>query len=261
MRSKSYILALLHSIQEASGNQVFAVIRAVITRWTAHYLAYQRLLQLRYSLQTLVNIPAHLEQIRTLGDTRARQKSDLMITLIFNDQFWNNLTVSVALYFIILKLLIHLSNRMVHHLRPLAISANILQSAHCRLDQVLIVLAALYYEYSQLPGQENALVKNALLSSINRRWEKADQIIYIAAVSFNPLIKMQLFASIPQLTFNGIYQILASLWTRFTRKDPPLDLLSQIKDYFSDKGIFAMFTSIARNSQQQANSQVLTFFL
>lgn len=145
---------------------------------------------------------------------------------------------------------------MVNHLQPLAIAANLLQATHCRLDQVLIVLAALYYEYSLLVDQESVLVKEALLSSINRRWEKADQPIYIAAVILNPLIKTQIFANIQQVTVNGIYNIFARLWTRFTNQIPPPDLITQTKDYFSNKGIFDGFLSLAQAAQHQADLQV-----
>lgn len=150
---------------------------------------------------------------------------------------------------------------MINHLQPLAIAANLLQATHCRLDQVLIVLAALYYEYSLLVDQESITVKEALLYSISRRWEKADQSIYIAAVILNPLIKTQIFANIPQVTFNGVYNTFASLWTRFTGQPPPLDLLVDSKDYLSNKGIFNEFQSLAQAAQIQASLQVSLFFI
>lgn len=148
---------------------------------------------------------------------------------------------------------------MIQHLRPLAIAANVLQTTHCRLDQVLIVLGALHYEYSLLVDQESVLVKEALLSSISRRWEKADQPIYIAAVILNPLIKTQIFANIQQVTFNGIYNIFAKLWTRFSSRPPPPDLLVDLKDYLSNKGIFNEFQSLTQAAQLQASFQVSSF--
>lgn len=42
---KTYILAL-REVQQTNSLRVLAVIRAVLTRWTAHYLAYRRLLEI-----------------------------------------------------------------------------------------------------------------------------------------------------------------------------------------------------------------------
>ena len=53
LRSKTQVLGLIRDIQVALNNanpgssrQVLSVIRAVLTRWTAHYLSYQHLLNL-----------------------------------------------------------------------------------------------------------------------------------------------------------------------------------------------------------------------
>ena len=46
LRGKTYILALLREVQQTNSLHVLAVIRAVLTRWTAHYLAYRRLLEI-----------------------------------------------------------------------------------------------------------------------------------------------------------------------------------------------------------------------
>lgn len=61
LRSKSRVLTLLHEIQRGiclmngSNIKILSVIRAVITRWTAHYLAFQRLLDLKQTLEILVS--------------------------------------------------------------------------------------------------------------------------------------------------------------------------------------------------------------
>lgn len=90
LRSKTFVLALLRDIRVASGLKPLTIIRAVISRWTAHYLAYQRLLEMRQALCILVTNPSTVGQIIS-GDSRARQKSESMIKIISDIQFWSNL--------------------------------------------------------------------------------------------------------------------------------------------------------------------------
>jgi hypothetical protein len=46
LRSKTLILAMLHKVRIATNLSPLAVIRAVLTRWKAHYMAYWHLLEL-----------------------------------------------------------------------------------------------------------------------------------------------------------------------------------------------------------------------
>ncbi|KAK2465809.1 hypothetical protein APHAL10511_002353 [Amanita phalloides] len=43
---KTYVLTLLHDVQQTNSLHVLAVIHTVLTRWTAHYLAYCHLLEI-----------------------------------------------------------------------------------------------------------------------------------------------------------------------------------------------------------------------
>ena len=73
--------------------KVLSVIRACITRWTAHYLSYHRLLDLLNPLKILVaqergrgNNP-HI----IVGDAASRRKAGKMLELIENPLFWHTL--------------------------------------------------------------------------------------------------------------------------------------------------------------------------
>ena len=47
LQSKTFVLGLIRAIQECNiSSQMLAVIHAVLTRWTAHYLAFKQLLEL-----------------------------------------------------------------------------------------------------------------------------------------------------------------------------------------------------------------------
>ncbi|KAH9004423.1 ribonuclease H-like domain-containing protein, partial [Lactarius hengduanensis] len=91
LRGKTYILALLREVQQTNSLCVLAVIRAVLTRWTAHYLAYHRLLEIRLSLQLLVENDEKLErksQQLLLGDASTQERSRKNISVIKNSAFW-----------------------------------------------------------------------------------------------------------------------------------------------------------------------------
>lgn len=101
LRSKTLILALLREVQATlPGNEgIKAVIRAVLTRWTMHYQAYQRLRELRNIIITVVENdekrPAKDSQVIT-GDTRAKAKARTMVELIKNMKFWEALSTYVT---------------------------------------------------------------------------------------------------------------------------------------------------------------------
>ena len=95
LHSKTQVLALLREIQaKFSDDEIKAVIRAVLTRWTAHYQAYSRLLDLRAVLLLAVDTDSHrLEKVKCVvaGDAKAKKKARGMVTLIENDAFWKAL--------------------------------------------------------------------------------------------------------------------------------------------------------------------------
>lgn len=96
LRSKTQVLALLREVQARFGDgiAVKAVIRAVLTRWTAHYQAYARLLDLRSVLMMVVDADERLlEKDRRVvaGDTKSKKKATGMVALIRNDTFWRAL--------------------------------------------------------------------------------------------------------------------------------------------------------------------------
>ena len=61
LQSKTQVLAMLRDIQKginlanpSASHRILSVIQAILTRWTAHYLAYHRLLDLINPLKILV---------------------------------------------------------------------------------------------------------------------------------------------------------------------------------------------------------------
>ena len=95
LRSKTQVLGLMRDIQRQLSNGVVkAVIRAVLTRWTAHYQAYSRLLDLWTVLIAVIDTDSHRsEKNRCViaGDARSKKKATEMVALINEEAFWRAL--------------------------------------------------------------------------------------------------------------------------------------------------------------------------
>ena len=98
LRSKTYVLALLRNVQLhiRPNHPPLSIIRAVLTRWTAHYLAYSRLLSVRSALETLIAEDEVLAESQIItGDRVARERSTAMVSIVGDSSFWYGLARSV----------------------------------------------------------------------------------------------------------------------------------------------------------------------
>jgi hypothetical protein len=59
LRSKTALLGLIREEMESRKLQPLSVIRPVLTRWTAFYLAYTRLLKLQRPIDNVIEDDAH----------------------------------------------------------------------------------------------------------------------------------------------------------------------------------------------------------
>lgn len=97
LQSKTMMLALIHeACRTLEGNIPSSVIRAVITRWTAHYLAYHRLILLRPALMMVITsdsarIQSRLGSRIVTGNASAQRKAERMVEAIGNTRFWESL--------------------------------------------------------------------------------------------------------------------------------------------------------------------------
>jgi hypothetical protein len=83
-------------VQIRNGKTALTVIRAVLTRWTAHYLAFKRLLELQHPLRALVNNDAMAPPDQLIlnplsGTVANRRKAHEMIAIIEDSGFWHSL--------------------------------------------------------------------------------------------------------------------------------------------------------------------------
>ncbi|KAF9026386.1 hypothetical protein BDZ89DRAFT_1040034 [Hymenopellis radicata] len=178
LRSKTQVLGLIRRLQQENNLPVLAVIRAVLTRWTAHYLAFTR------------------------------------VAYWFCDQHYSSSAHE---------------SKTKNHLEPLAIAANITQSAFCRLD--LLTFGYLFRHQSEnLTDASDQPSKRAIIASIEKRWGKA--------TAFKETDDTR-----PFMVPATMLLLLRRLYIRFFREDCPsnLNLLldQNIKDYFGNRGLFA----------------------
>ena len=87
---------MIRRVRVEANLSALSVIRAVLTRWTAHYLAYRCLLELRPALESVVANDAmqSRDQDKTVitGDAKAKEKSRQMVAIIKDRAFWHSLT-------------------------------------------------------------------------------------------------------------------------------------------------------------------------
>lgn len=149
---------------------------------------------------------------------------------------------------------------MVRHLQPLAVAANITQAAFCRLDEVLMTFGHLVLQYTEMAkaDTEDNVACTAIIKSIETRWSKADQEVFIAAVVVNPFYQNTPFAPLRQLTLHGIQMMLYRLWLRFYKTEPPELLSEQVKEYLTETGLFSDLKTIRGMAQIAAERKVNT---
>ncbi|KAI0755920.1 hypothetical protein BC629DRAFT_1296537, partial [Irpex lacteus] len=237
LRSKTFVLGLLRDIQQRlDPNGIpLTVIRAVITRWTSHFLAYRRLLDLRYPIMAMLNQDSKLPESQIItGNSKAKAKAREMISYLKDDDFWRALSryVSITDY----------CNRIKSHLQPFAYAANITQSDAARLDTVLLVWGLLYRYFDNLPSSDasDKQIAEAVCISINRRWEASDQDVYIAAIILNPAHKTRPFAKSSWSSAALITILMCRLWRRFFGDSDcfDADLSQEVLDYLGDSGSY-----------------------
>ncbi|GJF00972.1 hypothetical protein PsYK624_172760 [Phanerochaete sordida] len=235
LRSKTFVLALLRDIQVRARGKSLAIIRAVITRWIAHYLAYRRLLEVRTDLQALVaEDQARITSQLVTGNRAAKTKAEEVIGIIRSDEFWHSLA------------------RAKSHLGPLAQAANILQASYTRLDHVPLVFGMLYHHFHALRSLPTAhpddiLAANTIVASAEKRWMAADQDVFIAAIILHPGLKLRpLNATDGPFSFIDITRLMQRIYSRlFPSTTLPASALEQnLRAYLNDTGQFSGMSGI-----------------
>jgi hypothetical protein len=116
------------------------------------------------------------------------------------------------------------------------IAASITQSAHTRLDHVLLILGNLFCIYSDHKLDPQSHI--SILGSLETRWAKADQDVFILAVFLNPYIHQQAFNHMA-LTHAKLYDMAVQVLKRIFSETANLDFLTAFKSYYEGSGDFS----------------------
>lgn len=145
---------------------------------------------------------------------------------------------------------------VVRHLRPLGIAANVIQAAFCRLDTVAVTFGYLIATYQQMTDEEDIPGRDAIIRSVEQRWAKTDQEVFIAAIFLNPFYRFEPFGT----RFNNaeVIDMNIRLWQRFnrTRDMPPSPFMLQLSDYLKMEGKFASLPSMMQLEKDLAKELV-----
>ena len=229
-------LGMLKEEQRANPDilQILALVLPVLTRWTSHYLCCRRLLELEKPIRCLV-----INQTATLlicaGEKAdAIAKARTIIAIIERDSFWTDLKMCVAL---ILWFDIQTDRpcSVKSHLEPFAVAANITQGDTARLDVVLLTLANLYRIFTQ-PTIDPA-VRIQVLQSLEKRWKKTDQHVFLLAVVFNPYLRTSCFHhDSPYRTMGKLWPVIRQVYKDMFNSEPNLDFRTTFAQYLDRTG-------------------------
>ncbi|KAL1743828.1 hypothetical protein HDZ31DRAFT_9135, partial [Schizophyllum fasciatum] len=251
IRGKTQLIFLLKEAQLANGNVALSVVRAAMTRWTSHHLAYHRLVELQPALSKVVSD----DEFRSKGgwpsqiikgDRKSKAKAKSMLSILRSGTFWHGLIV------------------MARMLEPLAKAAYISQATVCRPDQVLLMFGSLFRTYTLMPDTEADVIgRQAILNSLEKRWSKCEQDVYIAAVILNPFIRMDAFkrkyniSQVCRPVSLALFDLFSKLFKRFFRaSDDPEGLFDDITDYVGHSGPYASFERISKQLKGAAQRKV-----
>lgn len=94
LRSKTLVLALLRENQIKTTGTTLAILRAILTRWTAHLRAYERLLTAQRNLVAIVyedEARPPNDKLIVTGDAKSKTTARAMCEVIKNPVFWHAL--------------------------------------------------------------------------------------------------------------------------------------------------------------------------
>ncbi|KAG6917691.1 hypothetical protein DXG01_001461 [Tephrocybe rancida] len=208
----SRALGMLKDVQRQKIMKVLALILPVLTRWTSHYLAICRLLELEIVFKQLL-LDSRAAVLLCAGKKReAKEKAAEVIGIL---------------------------ERIKDHLEPLAIAANVTQSDNTRLDVIVITLANLYRVFSDSTHGFDESISATVLASLEKRWANADRPIFILAIVLNPYICAMFFANdSPFCSFITLWKLVANAYKRLlnTDQEPNHEFCTAFNHYLNRLG-------------------------
>lgn len=151
--------------------------------------------------------------------------------------------------------------RITRYLEPLAIAANITQASFCRLDQVLLTFGFLVMRYKDEKMNQDEIGRSAIIKSLETRWSKCDQEVFVAAVIVNPFYQTLPFNVNDGelslwLTRAELRALFSRLFRRFFQREPPPEFFTDMVDFLSSTGKFRRLREQVTFDLEQASQRV-----
>ncbi|KAJ7917761.1 ribonuclease H-like domain-containing protein [Mycena leptocephala] len=206
--------------------KIVVYLLANLTRWTTHYLAFQRLLHLKVPLRYAAFLRREEIIAAQIGAEKNRKAIDKMkktataqLDLIENNEFWA------------------LLQTVVDDIEPLCYATNINQSDKTRPDQVLLTFAGLYRHFAAHP---NAAVAKGMMARVEKRWAALDQPFFVLCLVLNPYETLSRFGEKAGINVFVLNTELVTLFHRIRSRptNPPRD---EADDMAREKAISIAF--------------------
>jgi hypothetical protein len=117
----------------------------------------------------------------------------------------------------------------------------------------------LYFEYQRMTDENDKELVDKVKMSLEARWKKADQDVFIACIILVPWIQLKPFNTLHEsgiFNFSSIFQLFARLWERFYNEKPPEILYNNVREYIEKKGRFASIDAIIPGLRADAELEV-----
>lgn len=103
--------------------------------------------------------------------------------------------------------------------------------------------------------------RDAILASIEKRWEKSDQEVFVAALLVNPFYRVQPFATLDRFSLANINALFRRLYLRFFKEEPPAQFITHLSDFLDGIGYFSKLGDQVRYELEAALQQVCAYVI
>ncbi|KAG6806668.1 hypothetical protein H0H92_010455, partial [Tricholoma furcatifolium] len=217
----SFALGMLNREQLDIRKVILALIIPVITRWTTFFCCLRRLLEVNKPLTVTASKYAE-EILETIGPKqKAKDKAHQVLRRVKDDEWWKKVVITKT------------------HIEPLAIAVNIAQAANTRCDHDARMNDRTFPTTSD---EDMSHPLTSILESIEKRWLKCDQDLYLACFWLNPYINPNL-RNDNALPIAVLFGIIKRLYSRILPDDAEGSqaLIPEAYDYHNREGMFSEY--------------------
>lgn len=111
-------------------------------------------------------------------------------------------------------------------------------------------------QYRDEKMDEDPVGRDAIIASIEARWAKSDQQVFVCAVLVNPFYRTTPFAPLSCFNSAHIRVLLTRLYTRFYGEPPVPLFMTHAFDFFNGEGFFLHLDSQIKFEIEEAAREV-----